>query len=109
MITVTMPGFKEAADSMATNFPMPVDSFGVRHQLDHPPVNVVRQVKIDLLSRRDTLGPDEAYEANVPNYGKVELRGWGPRMWYRFTPADAYRKRQNLPAVIEGRGMPGVI
>ena len=108
MITVTMPGFKEAADSMATNFPMPVDSFGVKQQFDHPPVNVVRQVKIDLLSRRPPLGPDEAYEANVPNYGKVELRGWGPRMWYRFTPAEAYRKRQNLPAVIEGHGMPGL-
>ena len=97
--TVVMPRLMDMAGPQAANFP---------NGVMWAPVTVVRQVKIDLLARRDALGPDEAYEANVPNYGKVELRGWGPRMWYRFTPAEAYRKRQNLPAVIEGHGMPGL-
>ena len=100
MNTVVMPRLMDMAGPQAANFP---------NGVMWAPVNVVRQVKIDLQTRRKPLGSDEAYEANVPNYGKVELRGWGPRMWYRFTPADAYRKRQNLPAVIEGHGMPGVI
>ena len=99
MNTVVMPRLMDMAGPQAANFP---------NGAMWAPVSVVRQVKIDLQTRRKPLGPDESYEANVPNYGKVELRGWGPRMWYRFTPADAYRKRQNLPAVIEGHGMPGL-
>ena len=99
MNTVVVPRLMDMAGPQAANFP---------NGVMWAPVTVVRQVKIDLLARRAPLAPDESYEANVPNYGKVELRGWGPRMWYRFTPADAYRKRQNLPAVIEGHGMPGL-
>ena len=99
MNTVVMPRLMDMAGPQAANFP---------NEAMWAPVVVVRQVKIDLQTRRKPLGPDEPYEANVPNYGKVELRGWGPRMWYRFTPAEAYRKRQNLPEVIEGHGMPGL-
>ena len=97
--TVVMPRLMDMAGPQAANFP---------NGVMWAPITVVRQVKIDLQTRRKPLGPDESYEANVPNYGKVELRGWGPRMWYRFTPVEAYQKRQNLPAVIEGHGMPGL-